>query len=105
MGDGAGAVGYLLDQPLTQLEGLVNDRAMLADIQAGGRVRDSLARQHVDYCIGGRGSVEGCYPILEPSQGGPRTARMADKICRPPVFANTTGWLSTKIWDIRNGFE
>ena len=55
--------------------------------------------------IGGRGSVEGGDPILAPSRGGPRSARMADKICRPPMFAATTGWLSTKIWDIRNGFE
>ena len=78
---------------------------MLAEIRTGVRVRASLARQRVDYYIGRSEPVAGCYLILEPSEGGSRTTRMADQICRPPVFATTTGWVSTKIWDIRNGFE
>lgn len=106
MGDGAGAVGFLLDQPLTQLEGLVNDRAMLADIRARGRLRDSLARQQVDYYIGSpRPETAGCVTVHEPNHGGARTARLTDTICRPPVFTSVSGWVSSAIWDVRAGFD
>jgi hypothetical protein len=106
MGDGAGAVGFLLPQSLVQLEGLMNDRAMMEDIRSQGRVIDSLRRQKADYYIYTLRPGDGrCVALREPAQAGPRAPSMSQTVCKPPVFADTTGWISTVIWDVRDGLD
>jgi hypothetical protein len=109
MGDGAGAVAFMLDQPLVQLEGLVNDKMMLDDIRAQGRIADSLRRQKVDYYVVGdqpgqhEPNAAGCVDLTEPLQAGPRSARMRERVCSAPALQATTQWLRTRVWDVRAG--
>lgn len=106
MGDGAGAVGFLMDNPPVHLEGLVNDQAMLDDIAAQGRVSDSLRRQGVDYYIATRDlQPSGCVTVHEPLQPGPRAPRMSQEVCDKPVFTDQTQWIPTQIWDVRGGLN
>jgi hypothetical protein len=48
MGDRAGAFGYVLDRPVVQLEGIVNDAAFI-DARRTRHVHDFLRASHVDY--------------------------------------------------------
>jgi hypothetical protein len=111
MGDAAGAVGFMLDAPLVQLEGLVNDRRMIEDIEQGGSIADSLKRQGVDFYVYGREAdaavvdARGCEVLKEPLRGGPRTPHMTQTVCEAPLLSVRTGWLQTLVFDVRDGLD
>ena len=107
MGDGAGSVGFLLPGDLVQLEGLVNDQAFLDEMQAGGSIYASLKRQGVDYYITSEvpEPLGGCIDLREPKQGGSRVARMNERVCEKPALVSTTGWMTSQIWDVRDGLN
>lgn len=87
MGDRAGAMGFLLDRPLIQLEGLVNSSDFLQALQDGS-VHDFIEEQGVDYLIYSGGPMSGgdpqpidvggdasCSRFTEPKFGqGPKAA-------------------------------
>ena len=50
MGDRAGVVGYFLDRPVVQLEGIVNSNAFL-DARRAGHTHAVLRREHVTYYV------------------------------------------------------
>jgi hypothetical protein len=105
MGDGAGSVGFML-KGLVQLEGLVNDRQMINDIVAQGRIEDSLRRQKVDYYIAAlHPGADGCVVQREPLQGGDRAPHMSQKVCEKPLFLDKTQWITTTIYDVRDGLN
>jgi hypothetical protein len=87
MGDRAGLVGYLLPDPVLQLEGLVGDRAFVRRIAARRNLLDILADYRIDYYVA-RDAVrdKGCYDISEPFQAGPYSPHVAATICREPVL-------------------
>jgi hypothetical protein len=91
MGDRAGAVGYLVNAPVIQLEGLMMDKAFLQNIREQRDLQDVLKEYHVRYYIftsrNGAPDADGCYRVKEPVQGGPDSPVMRSRICKVPVAA------------------
>ena len=87
MGDRAGVVGYLIDEPLIQLEGLVMDKGFLDNIKKQRELADVLREYNVRYYVATRASLgaDGCYSVKEPWQAGPDSPAMHDRICAVPV--------------------
>lgn len=86
MGDRAGIVGYVLDQPVMQLEGLVQNLEFLRDIKRGNDLVAVLQKHGVDYYVARDPEPEnGCYRVSEPFQAGPESPRMNALICDEPV--------------------
>jgi hypothetical protein len=75
MGDRAGALGYYLQRPLVQLEGLVSSPEYL-DALRRGTVHHFLSSHHVSIYIrsgndpGVASATPGCTRFMEPQQGG-----------------------------------
>lgn len=87
MGDRAGTVGYLLPEPLLQLEGLMGDKAFLDEIRDRRPLLAALADYKIDYYVTRDPQrVEGCYKLDEPFQAGPLSPHMRDTLCRAPVM-------------------
>jgi hypothetical protein len=87
MGDRAGIVAYLTDQPVLQLEGLVGDDQMLTRIRVGADLVDTLRDYGVDYYIGSRMLQSGgCFDAAEPVLAGPRSPRMHGSFCAAPLL-------------------
>lgn len=107
MGDGAGVAGFLIPGSVVQLEGLVNDRTYLAELEHRGSIYASLKRQKVDYYITSLDGAEklSCVELREPMQGGPRVPRMKETACEKPVFTSRTDWVASQIWDVRDGLN
>jgi hypothetical protein len=89
MGDRAGAVGYLVNQPVIQLEGLMMDREFLRNIRAERDLQDVFKQYHVRYYIftsrNGAPDADGCFRVKEPAQAGPDSPTMKARICKVPV--------------------
>jgi hypothetical protein len=80
MGDRAGLVGYLLDRPMLQLEGLMADARWLRDLEEG-TAHERMAEEGVEYylwsgAVAGRPVDRGdgpCLAMTEPRAGdGPK---------------------------------
>jgi hypothetical protein len=119
MGAIAGVVGYVMDHPLVQLEGIMADRRMVDHIRDESPLEDVLRENNVDYLIvsfaGTRVKEEaGCYEITQPDVewAGRRTAKMRGEICSPPTErfvtpAGTHPWsvfpaIETLVWNVRD---
>jgi hypothetical protein len=89
MGDRAGAVGYQLNAPMIQLEGLMMDKDFLRNIRAQRDLQDVLKQYHVRYYIWTSTSsgpdADGCFLVNEPVQAGPDSPTMRSRICQAPV--------------------
>jgi hypothetical protein len=92
MGDRAGTVGYLISNPLLQLEGLVADRAFLQHILRRAALLNVLQKYSVRYYVASwpQPTDNGCMETLEPLKGGPRSPRMRGVFCHGPVFIHTS---------------
>jgi hypothetical protein len=102
MGDRAGRVGYLLDQPVIQMEGLVMDRTFLAYIQKATPLRTVLDAYHVRYYIGTtKGPYPACFQADEPIQAGPASPHMRGTFCERPVAVVTENGVENPIYDLR----
>lgn len=104
MGDGAGVVAWLTPQPFVQMEGLVNDAALLDEIRREVPIFQSLRRQRVDYYVAPSPPDTGdrCTVITEPGQPGPRAPRMHERICLAPALRAEALWLHFSIYDVRD---
>jgi hypothetical protein len=93
MGDRAGFVSYLLDDPLLQLEGLVGDTQTLNAIRQQDDLLEFLESRGVDYYIATNidKGADGCWEAIEPLQAGPSAPKMRARICRDPVFSFEPG--------------
>jgi hypothetical protein len=101
MGDRAGLPGYLLHQPLLQLEGLVMDRQYLGHIRRQENLLEVLKGYRVRYYVGSSlARAGGCFLAVEPYQGGEQSPKMRATICTPPVatFHNSGG--ETEVFDL-----
>jgi len=99
MGDRAGLVGFLLEDPVIQLEGLVMDRKFLQNISARRDLVDVLEEYEVDYYIATNPTpVAGRYEECEPSQAGPNSPVMRGSFGLPPVYEFSVGGVRTAIF-------
>ena len=90
MGDRAGIVGFLLDSPVIQVEGIVGDEDLLDNISSSRNLLDFLKERSVDYYIATNPTKVGsCWSIEEPKIPGPAAPRMESQICNDPVFTYT----------------
>jgi hypothetical protein len=89
MGDRAGIVAYLLPDPVIQLEGLMMDRAYLANIREQRSLNDVLNQYGARYYIATSFSsvANGCYATVEPRLAGPDSPHMQGTFCMQPIAA------------------
>jgi hypothetical protein len=101
MGDRAGRVGYLLDQPVVQLEGLVMDKTYLGYLQRKTSLRDTLDAYHVRYYIGTYNKPDGdCFLEDEPFQAGSQSPETRGRFCNPVALIESSG-LKSVIFDLQ----
>jgi hypothetical protein len=101
MGDCAGTPGYLLHQPLVQLEGLTMDAAYLDNIRQQRNLNEVLHNYGVRYYVTDDTAFDnGCYHTREPAQGGPGTAHMTGLFCQQPVAEYHQGAGRLLIFDL-----
>lgn len=88
MGDRAGIVGYLLESPLVQLEGLVMDTTYLNQLKTKKRVSDLLNDYKVDYYIVSNPKKinDSTYLVSEPSQSHGYSYKLQDTISWPVMM-------------------
>ena len=104
MGDRAGTPGYLLHEPLIQLEGLVMDKAFLANIRKQRPLAEVLREYGVRYYIA-TNPVEshGCWLTAEPLIAGPDAPHMRGTFCMQPVAEYPHSGFNTVIFDLADG--
>ncbi|MGV0836962.1 hypothetical protein [Mycolicibacterium thermoresistibile] len=90
MGDGAGTPGWLLDQPLVHLEGLMMSHDFIGRIEQKQPLQRVFRDYQVDYYVAvwtnGR-TAQGCLKFAEPNpeQASDRAPHLAATICSDPV--------------------
>jgi len=104
MGDRAGMPGYLLDDPVIQLEGLVMDEQYLQNIREERNLNQVLRHYGVTYYIASNPERNGaCYGVREPIQAGPDSRVMRGTFCQPPIDHSLSNGVVTDIFDLRDG--
>lgn len=102
MGDRAGTVGYLLPDPLVQLEGLVMDKAYLNNVRARRDLIEVLREYHVNYYVSTNPEPTGsCYRFVEPSKAGPYSPKMQGQLCEEPLMEVVHDGLTTAIFNLQ----
>jgi hypothetical protein len=90
MGDAAGTTGWMIDQPLVQLEGLVMSYDFVNRIRQQQPLDQVFRDYHVNYDVDIRlgGDSGGCTQAVEPNpmQSSPRAPHMSMTICSPTVL-------------------
>jgi hypothetical protein len=106
MGDRAGSFAYLTPNPVVQTEGLVMDKAFLANLREQRPLRDVLAAYGVRYYVGtvfpSNASAlmpDGCFHAVEPLQGGPDSPKMRSTFCGPVLRIEHEG-VTNLIYDL-----
>ncbi len=101
MGDRAGRVAYLLDDPVVQTEGLMMDKDYLRFVRQQTPLRDVLAHYGVHYYIAtAYKPFTGCFEANEPAKAGPASAHMRAEFCGPPVATFLHEGTRTLIYDL-----
>jgi hypothetical protein len=106
-GDRAGLLGYLLEYPLIQAEGLLMDRSYLESIRAQRDLTTVLRERGVDYYAPTRPRhpthSNQCYSFAEPDavQSGGHAHQLRGQICQEPVRSLHTGFGTTYIFSLK----
>lgn len=101
MGDRAGKVGYLMQNPVVQLEGLVMDKDYLAFMKRSAPLGEVLRHYRADYYVGSSHEAFGqCFTAVEPYQSGPRSPRIVGEFCQPPVARFNFGGVETLVYKV-----
>lgn len=101
MGDRAGKVGYLMQSPVVQLEGLVMDKDFLAFMKRSAPLDEVLRHYKADYYVGSSHEpFERCFTAVEPYQSGTRSPRVVGEFCEPPMARFTFGGVETLIYKV-----
>ncbi len=106
MGDRAGLVTWMIEQPVLQLEGLVEDRAFLEHIRREESLNSVLDSYDVDYLIASVyepfEQVNGAWRVVTPHplQAGDRSLRMEGLFPDDPVFTFEAGICYTWIFAV-----
>lgn len=102
MGDCAGTTGFLLHQPLVQLEGLVMDLPFLQNIREQRNLNQVLGSYGVRYYVSIRANLVGaCYQTTEPILAGPDSPHMQGSFCQTPAAIYPHGDKTVYIFDLR----
>ena len=102
MGDDAGTPGYLMAQPIVQLEGLMGDKPFLNRIRHQEPLLAALQELGIDYYVTTDARPNnGCYEVREPSQAGPRSPAMRGRLCMKPLAVIRPLGSVTMIFDVR----
>jgi hypothetical protein len=82
MGDRAAVVGYLLESPLIQLEGLVMNKKYLQDLVAHEKLESLLKKYQVKYYISSNAVKlnDSTYVVREPAQSNGHSKAIVDTI-------------------------
>ncbi len=102
MGDAAGLPGYLLDNPVIQLEGLVMDFEYLEILKA--QDLDSIFSFYdIDYyvTITAKQSEDGTWTFTEPWHHHPNIINCTKKTNEQPIFQTGDSWLDIRVWEIK----
>jgi hypothetical protein len=103
MGDRSGAVGYLLNQPIVQTEGLMMDHGYLNLISQQLPLRAVLERYGVRYYVGtAMKPFTGCFEAKEPAQAGPHAPHLGGEFCEQPIAQWTFAGVKTMVFDLEN---
>jgi len=103
MGDCAGTTGYLINQPLVQLEGLVMDPSYLENIRRQRDLKQVLANYNVRYYVTPTPRiVGGCFQAVEPLLAGPDSPKMRGTFCMLPVASYNTDGFPLSVFDLQS---
>ncbi len=105
MGDRAGAVAMLINNPIVQIEGLVMDAKYLQNIEAQNSLLPVLRSYGVRYYVAnfyGASLPEGCFTATEPTKGGPTVKHMQSMICDRPLATFNDAGVGIAIYDIQS---
>ncbi len=99
MGDRAGVVGFLLDSPLIQLEGLVMDKNYLTMFEKSNSIEDVLNTYNVDYYVGTdlKKLQNNCFTVIEPVKSGGYSRKIESILCWKEVLMFKIGSKSSYI--------
>lgn len=101
MGDRAGTPGYLLHDPLVQLEGLTMDAPFLKNIEAQRPLLPVLRSYGVRYYIATNPEQRGgCWQTVEPLIAGPDAPHMRGLLCMQPAAWFLHSGYNTVIFDL-----
>ncbi len=103
MGDRAGRVAYLIDDPIVQTEGLMMDSAFLKRIADRSPLRDTLFHYNIRYYVAtAYEPYTGCFQAAEPAKAGPRSAHMRAVFCEKPLATFLHNGIATLIFDLNS---
>jgi hypothetical protein len=107
MGDRAGTPGFLIHDPLIQLEGLVMDKKFLSYIRAESDLKNVFEDYKVTYYIATDPTLnDGCYLVMEPAGAGPDVPKMHGAICKKPIAqfveSDKGGTVEEDVFDVHN---
>jgi hypothetical protein len=101
MGDAAGLPGYVLDQPIIQLEGLVMDFDYLEMVKKGD-LKQIFKKYKVDYYITISSTNDGeNWIFTEPWNHHPYIINTNMNTKKEPIYSGGDNWLDFRIWDVR----
>ncbi|MES2392283.1 MAG: hypothetical protein V4555_11625 [Acidobacteriota bacterium] len=101
MGDCAGTTGYLIHQPVVQLEGLVMDKPFLDNLRQQRDLSAVLRDYNIRYYVTFRAIPEGsCFRVDEPAKSGPDSPRMRTTLCQQPAASFPVGPTTLQIFDL-----
>jgi hypothetical protein len=101
MGDRAGTPGYLLHDPLVQLEGLTMDVTFLKNIQAERPLLEVLRSYGVRYYIATNPEFhDGCWRTVEPLVAGSDAPHMRGLLCMQPAAQFFHSGYNSVIFDL-----
>jgi len=102
MGDCAGTTGYLIHQPLVQLEGLTMDADFLQNLRAQRNLNQVLQLYDVRYYVTLNPEHVGeCYRTREPTQAGPDSPHMLGSFCQQPIATYQHSNVTVDIFDLK----
>jgi hypothetical protein len=101
MGDAAGMPGYLLKNPIVQLEGLVMDFDYLEMIKKG-ELEDIFKKYKVDYYITISSTKENeMWKFTEPWDHHKYIINTTMTTKQQPIYSSGENWMDFRIWDVR----
>ena len=103
MGDAAGLPGYLLSNPIIQLEGLVMDFDYLEMLKM--RNLDKIFKKYnIDYYISitAKQSEDGIWTFTEPWEHHPFIINCTKKTEKQPIFQTGDSWPELRIWKVKD---
>lgn len=105
-GDGAGIPGYLVSQPIIQLEGLVMDKPYLENVRKERDLREVLRAYGVRYYVSSDAVFSNhCYAANEPAQAGPDSPHMHGLFCMQPVATFHNNYMVERVFDLQAGAQ